>query len=146
MSAAFRRTQYIIERGLQLRFARFVILFVFLSSFLTGAVIFATTFMMMGEKLANVYPQGRLIEIFRSVYMWVCISLAALVPFIFWGAIVFSHRIAGPLPKIYKILREIGQGQFDVKLVLRKHDELKDLAEEINLMAERLGQREQKKP
>lgn len=136
--ASFRRKTYFIQHGLQLRFARFVVVFVLLASLLTGVVIFLTTFMLMGEKLASVYPQGRLTPIFQSVFFWAFFSVLAVVPFIFWGAVLFSHRIAGPLPKIYRALRNIGNGQYDVKLVLRRHDELKELADEINQMARHL--------
>ena len=38
--ATFQRKQYFIQKAMQLRFARFVILFVFVSSVLTGGVIF----------------------------------------------------------------------------------------------------------
>jgi len=140
------RKQYVTQRGLQFRFARFVILLALASSFLTGAAIFLTTFMLMGEKLANVYPQARLVVIFQSVYLWALLSLLTAVPFIFWGSIVFSHRIAGPLPKIYQALKNIGDGNFDVKLTLRKRDELRDLADHINDMAARLRQKEEKGP
>jgi hypothetical protein len=54
-----------------MRFARFVIAFVFMSAIVTGAAIFFTTFLLMGEKLANVYPQGRLEAIFCSVTFYV---------------------------------------------------------------------------
>ena len=138
----FRRKKYFVDQGLQLRFARFVIGFVFLSSILTGATIFFTTFMMLGEKLAAVYPQGRLIEIFRSVYIAFFMDMIVVLPVIFAGSIVFSHRIAGPLPKIYQTLKQIGTGNFDQHLVLRKHDELRELAEAINQMASKLKERE----
>ena len=145
MALALRRKKYFVDQGLQLRFARFVILFVFISSILTGVTIFFTTFIMLGEKLAAVYPQGRLIEIFRSVYLSFFIDMLVVIPFIFMGSIVFSHRIAGPLPKIYRTLRLIGNGNFDQNLVLRKHDELKELAEAINQMVRDLKEREAKK-
>lgn len=137
-----RRTQFITDRKMQMRFARFVIAFVFISAIVTGAAIFFTTFLLMGEKLANVYPQGRLEAIFRSVFFWALVSLGAVMPFIFWGAIVFSHRIAGPLPKIYRILGEIGGGNFDQRVTLRKGDELVDLANAINDMAQKLKERQ----
>ena len=143
--ATMRRKQYFVDRGLQLRFARFVILFAFISSLLTGGAIFLTTFMLMGEKLANVYPQARLVEIFQSVYLWAFVSLLAVLPFVFWGSIIFSHRVAGPLPKIYQALASIGEGNFDVKLVLRKYDELRDLADRLNEMAAKLKEREMRK-
>ena len=142
MALTFRRKKYFVDQGLQLRFARFVIGFVFFSSILTGATIFFTTFIMLGEKLAAVYPQGRLIEIFRSVYIAFFIDMIVVLPVIFAGSIVFSHRIAGPLPKIYQTLKQIGAGNFDQDLALRKQDELRDLAEAINQMANKLKERE----
>lgn len=142
--APILRKKYFIQRGMQLRFARFVILLAFISALVTSGAIFFTTFMLMGEKLANVYPQARLVVIFQSVYFWAAMSLLASAPFIFWGAIVFSHRIAGPLPKIYQALDTIGEGSFDVKLTLRKTDELRELSDHINAMAEKLQKREQK--
>ncbi len=143
--AVMARKKYFIQRGMQLRFARFVIFLAFASAILTGGAIFLTTFMLMGEKLADVYPQARLVVIFQSVYFWAFVSLLAAIPFIFWGSIIFSHRIAGPLPKIYQALKSIGDGNFDVKLTLRKGDELRELADSINEMARKLSQREPQK-
>lgn len=137
-----RRKKYFVHVGFQLRFARFVILFAFISSVITGLTIFYTSFLLLGEKLMQVYPQARVVEIFRSVHIALLLDLIFIFPFLFIGSIIFSHRIAGPLPKIYQGLREIGQGNFNVKLVLRKNDELKDLATAINEMAENLKTRQ----
>jgi methyl-accepting chemotaxis protein len=142
---SFRRKQYVVDRGLQLRFARFVILFAFIASSVTGIVIFFTTFLILGQKLSQVYPQGRLVEIFRSTYIAAFFSFIVILPALFYFSIKFSHRIAGPLPKIYRALRAIGSGDFDVKLVLRKHDELKELADIINDTASKLKERDAKR-
>ena len=144
MPAKYKRKQYFILPGLQLRFARFVIVFVFISSILTALTVFYTTFMMLGDKLADVYPQGRLAPIFKSVHLAFLLNVLILLPIIFCFSIVFSHRIAGPLPKIYEALRQIGRGDFRVNLILRERDELKDLAQEINEMAKNLSEGEKK--
>ena len=138
MAKKMPRKHYLIERGLQLRFTRFVTLFVFISCVVTGLTIFYTTFMMLGERLADVYPQGRLVTIFKSVHVVLFIEVVIFLPIIFLFSILFSHRIAGPLPKIYATLREIGLGNFNIKLTLRKGDELKELADVINEMARNL--------
>ncbi len=143
--AVFRRKKYFVDRTLQMRFASVVIFFTFVTSVLTGGAIFLTTFLLMGEKLMAVYPQARIAQIFQSVYLWAFISFVAVMPFVVWGSIVFSHRVAGPLPKIYQALKHIGAGNFEIKLTLRKHDELKDLADNINAMARALKEREIKK-
>ena len=144
MSPFPRRKKYFVERGLQLRFARFVLAFVFISCVITGCVVFYSTFFVLSEKLVGIYPQGRLIEIFHTAYWAFGLSLLLVAPIIFYGAIVFSHRLAGPLPKIYQVLRNIGAGQWDEKLVLRKHDELKELADAINDMTAKLRERQNK--
>lgn len=144
-NAGFRRKKYFVDRGLQLRFARFVILFALGASVFTGATVFYTTFFMLGERLADVYPQGRLVEIFQSVHLVLLIEAVIVIGIIFYGSIKFSHRIAGPLPKIYETLRQIGKGNFDVHLVLRKRDELRELADVINEMTKNLKERESNK-
>jgi methyl-accepting chemotaxis protein len=141
----FRRKKVLVDRGLQLRFAKFVIMFVFVACLLTGLTIFYTTFLLLGERLAQVYPQGRLVDIFRTVHIAFFVNLVVILPFIFYGSIVFSHRVAGPLPKIYQGLRNIGEGNFEVRLVLRKNDELRELADVINQMAKNLKERETRK-
>lgn len=143
--AFWRRKQLIIERGLQLRFARFVILYMTLSCFVTAFIVFYATFTVLSEKLVGIYPQHRLSEIFNRAYWAFFAGLLAVIPVLFYGAIIFSHRIAGPLPKIYQALQDIGGGNFDGKLFLRKNDELRELAERINQMASRLKEREAKK-
>ncbi len=136
-----RRKKVFVDRSLQLRFARFMLLFMFMSCAITACIVFYFTFAALSDKLVGIYPQGRLIEIFRSAYLAFGLGLLLVTPIIFYGAVIFSHRIAGPLPKIYRVLRSIGDGQWDQKLVLRKNDELKELADAINDMAAKLKER-----
>ena len=136
------RKKYLVEKGFQLRFARFVILFVVLAVVATAGTVFFITFSMLGEKLSLVYPQARLSEIFRSVHLAILIDLLVILPVIYAVSIMFSHRIAGPLPKIYQAIRQIGQGDYKVNIVLRKNDELQELAEVINEAAKNLNEKE----
>ncbi len=139
--AIFRRKRIFVERGMQLRFARFVLLYMTACCLVTAAIVFFATFTLLGEKLVGIYPQSRLPEIYGRVYLAFFLCLLGSMPILFYGALVFSHRIAGPLPKIYKALDDIGSGNFNVKITLRKGDELVELANSINRMAERLKAR-----
>ena len=136
------RKKYFVDRGLQLRFTRFVVLFALGSSALTGLVVFYTVFMILGERLAQAYPQAQLVYVFRSVHLALVVNLFVVLPFLFYFSIKFSHRIAGPLPKIYQALRNMGRGNFDIKLTLRRNDELKELADIINETAKNLKERD----
>lgn len=144
MALSLRRKQFFVERAFQLRFARYVIFFMLLTCGITALIVFFATFSVLSQKLTGIYPEARLVSIFRSAYFALLLAFLAVTPIIFYGAVVFSHRIAGPLPKIYQALRDIGAGNLDVRLVLRKNDELRDLAEEINDMVSKLKERSTK--
>jgi methyl-accepting chemotaxis protein len=53
-------------------------------------------------------------------------------------SIFITHKIAGPLYRLKKSLAMIVEGNLDVKVKLRKGDDLKDLAEHFNMLAEEL--------
>jgi methyl-accepting chemotaxis protein len=59
---------------------------------------------------------------------------------LFFGAIsiFISHRIAGPLYRIKRSLSKVTQGDLSVVVKLRKWDDLKDLAEHVNILVDEL--------
>ena len=56
-----------------------------------------------------------------------------------WYMVHHSHRIAGPAYRLRKVLEELADGQYDLgrKVVLRKKDYLKQVAEALNRLIER---------
>ncbi len=57
----------------------------------------------------------------------VLVMLAILVIFV-------SHRIAGPLERLKQYMIKVGEGNLDVELQFRKHDEIHDVADTFNVM------------
>jgi HAMP domain-containing protein len=53
-----------------------------------------------------------------------------------WLSVFMSHRVFGPLVPIKRYIGELRNGNFDAELRLRRKDELKDLADELRLLAE----------
>jgi len=132
----FRRRQYIIKRGLQFRYIGIVFALALLASIVTGYTVFATGWTLLGEKLANVYPQGRLVYVFRATNLALIRNLLFVSPFIFMLGLFFSHKIAGPVYRIEKNLYEIIKGNLTLKIRLRKGDELWDLANLLTTLTE----------
>lgn len=66
---------------------------------------------------------------------------AALYGFSFMLGLLVSHRLYGPLVAINRAMNKIKDGDYSPRIVLRKNDDekLKELAETINTLAERLG-------
>ena len=60
--------------------------------------------------------------------------------FLLFGAlsIFISHKVAGPLYRLKKSLLQVAQGDLNVVIKLRKRDDLKDLAEHVNMLIEEL--------
>jgi len=137
----FVRKHYLVKKRLQFRIALVVLGATVVSSILAGAAVYWASWVAFGHKLGMVYPAGRLIEAMRQVYAILFAYILLISPLIITLSILFSHRIAGPLIRIERTLDEIGRGNFDVHINLRKHDELKDIAETINEMAASLKKR-----
>ena len=130
------RKRYIVKRGLQFRYIGVIFALVILASIVTGYTVFATGWTLLGERLANVYPQGRLVQVFHSTNFALIRNLLFISPLIFAIGLLFSHKIAGPVYRIEKTIYEIARGNLGLRIKLRKGDELWGLADTINTMAE----------
>ena len=62
-----RRSRLLISRKLQLRYIGSILGVMFFIALLTGYLVYVTTWIMFGEKLAAVYPQGLLMDIVKKV-------------------------------------------------------------------------------
>lgn len=138
-----RRRHYFVKNKFQLKYIGVILGVMFLGAVVSGYTIYYNTWLLLGEKLANVYPQGRLMQIFRSVNMSLAINLFFVSIFCIGVAIFTSHRVAGPICRMVKFMDDVTDGNYSQRVRLRKHDELKDLAEAINTLVDKL-EREKK--
>ena len=127
-----RRRKYIIEKGLQFRYIGLVFALALIASIVTGWTVFATGWHYLGEKLASVYPQGRLVYVLKVTNLALVRNLLLISPLIFILGLLFSHRIAGPVYRISKTVGDISKGNLGLRIRLREGDELVDLADMIN--------------
>lgn len=78
----------------------------------------------------------------RSLTLWVGVGFVVAVA----GAFVFARRISGPILEIERVARDVGQGNFDVRVSrIASGDEIAALATQINDMVEGLIERERVK-
>lgn len=135
----FRRKRFIVKKGLQFRYIGVIFILAILASIVTGFTVFITGWTLLGEKLASVYPQGRLLYVFKATNMVLIRNLIFVSPVIFVLGLLFSHKIAGPVYRIEKAIYEVSKGNLSLNVKLRKGDELWDLAEILNTMIENLN-------
>ncbi|MFT3771946.1 MAG: HAMP domain-containing protein [Minicystis sp.] len=70
-------------------------------------------------------------------------TLAVLVLCVGLMGIVFTHKVAGPVYKMKRLLREVGAGKLVVRERLRKGDELQHFFEAFEKMVEELRKRQE---
>jgi len=58
--------------------------------------------------------------------------------------IVFTHKVAGPIFKMKRLLKQVGEGKLTFEGRLRKGDELQDFFEAFTSMVENLRERQRK--
>ena len=58
----------------------------------------------------------------------------------FWFGIKVSHRIVGPMVQIQRVLERALKGKYESRIKLRTDDYLHEIAEDINLLLEKLDQ------
>ena len=135
----YRRRRLLVDRRLQLRFVRVVVLVLLLTSLaVVGGVCAALWFTLYSFELLK---DANLVALFNTITWTVVLELIVLVPIVSWLGILLTHKIAGPLVRIHAALAEMANGTFDIHIKLRKGDALVDLAEDINRLAAYLRSR-----
>lgn len=130
----YKRTQFLVAKKFQLQYVGLILGLMFVTAFLCAYVAYYTSLVYLGEKLANVYPQGRLVAIIKTVNIRMLFSVLLVSPLVAVFALFLSHRIAGPMFRMEKTLSGIASGDLTPRthLVLRKNDEFVPIANGIN--------------
>lgn len=133
-----KRKRYVIAAKFQFRYILYILLFLYVGAAIAGYTVYYTTWVTLGDKLANVYPRGRLIYIFRDANITLLIRLLFISPIFVVIGIILSHRIAGPIYRIGKYVDSLLQGEYTHGLTLRKKDEFKPLAQKMSELCYKL--------
>ncbi|MCX5680524.1 MAG: hypothetical protein NTZ95_07805 [Candidatus Omnitrophica bacterium] len=136
MSPKFKRTQYWVSGRFQGKYVGLILLLTFLTAALCSYVVYYTSMVSFGEKLANIYPQGRLVSAVNIINIRIIMSVLLISPLVALIGVYLSHKIAGPILRMERFMNDMASGNFTGKLVLRKGDELLMLADGINRLME----------
>ncbi len=139
----FRRRKYVINSGLQMRFS-----FLFIIVALLGNVLAVGLFNILSLKKLeaarwsthlSVESTG---ELLYPVFLYVNIGAFLFITllFIIIGAWML-RKTTGPLIRMSKDINRIAEGDLSSQIVLRQKDEFKDVADELNIMTEKLRER-----
>ncbi len=135
-----KRKQVFVKKDFQLRF---VLKFCFL---ILGGVVVSTglLFLLSQNSLTSAFNHSRLVikstgfAILPAVIYTNLIALGLITLATIFVTLIVSHKIAGPMFRFEKELSEIGEGNLTKKIVLRKEDQMVEMAGCLNRMVENL--------
>lgn len=139
----YRRRHFFVKKEYQFKFILKFCLIVLAGSFISTGLIF---FFSQGT-LTSSFENSRLVVkntamailpaiVYTNIITLLMISVATIVAVLF-----ISHKIAGPMFRFEKELKEIGDGDLTKTIRLRKDDQIKDMAERLNEMTADLRQK-----
>lgn len=132
-----KRKIYYIEKKFQTKYLLLTLLLLLTYTFAFLIILFApyVLALFLDNPLAEKAEASKVMLILHR-NIWPAIGAVIIL----FGAIsIFvTHKIAGPLYRLKKSLSLITQGNLDVKITLRKGDDLKDLAEHVNMLVDEL--------
>ena len=129
------RTNYVIKGKFQLKYITATLIIMLLASTITGVTIYQTGWPLMEERLEKVYPQYKLSPIMKTIRRSLISNLILMTPLLIILSIFLSHKIAGPIYRLETDIEELSKGNLRKRVRLRKGDELKTIANQINNLA-----------
>lgn len=124
------RKQYLIKKGVQLRFMIVIIVSMILIASVTWYSIYSAVMQTLytqfhGENLALIKHAITYKLLMRSLLLIFAIAIIS---------VFISHRMAGPVYKFEQTIRALSQGKEVEEIRLRKRDEFYGLATAINAL------------
>lgn len=138
-STRHRRRQYVVNRPLQFRFVNAMVLIITLMAIGTVLSVFLALWLTL--RTFGLHSDPVILPLFTTVGLTVMVLLVLIMPVVIVLGILLTHKVAGPLVRIQAALRQMAQGDYNIHLALRKGDDLIELADHINRLAQALRKR-----
>jgi hypothetical protein len=143
MRAKFFRTKYFTGSHIQVKYLTLLFVSMTVPLILAGFCLYYLIFTLMAEQIGiPEYVAYNLFPVVKKINTMLLIGAPPLfLLLIAWG-VVLSHRFAGPVERLEKELESIlKDAKYHHRIVLRKHDDIKPVADAINKLLEKLEER-----
>ncbi len=141
----WKRRNYLVNKSLQPRYMAMAALLILIMSVLMAWIVYSTMWYTLSEMLEGdpmLYVKFREMNIALLGRFLAVVVLSSALAVIFMMFV--SHRVAGPLFRLERTIREMGEGKIPLKVNLREKDEFKQLAEVVNSVIGRMEEKSEK--
>ncbi|UCD55796.1 MAG: HAMP domain-containing protein [Candidatus Omnitrophota bacterium] len=136
------RIRFITKNPLQLKYLALILASIMLPLLIIGGCLYYLIFQIMAEQLA--IPESiayNLIPVVEKINFLLIIGMPPIVSLLFIWGVILSHRLIGPLARLQKDLKKISDGDYSIRLKVRKNDDLRFLVDAINKIIDKLERR-----
>jgi methyl-accepting chemotaxis protein len=133
-----KRRIYYIEKQFQTKYLLLTIFLLLTYTFAFIIIIFSPYILALYFDFYSISEKAEAARALLLLHAKVWPGIAGIILLFGAFSIFVTHKIAGPLYRLKKTISEITEGNLDAKVKLRKGDDLKDLAEHVNMLAEEL--------
>ncbi len=133
------RIKYLTKNPLQFKFLVLILISIMTPIFLVGGCLYYLIFQIMAEQLA--IPESiaqNLIPVLDKINFLIILSMPVVIFLLFLLGLILTHRLIGPLKRLEDDLTKISEGDYSIRLKLRKDDDLRPIAEVINKIINKL--------
>ena len=136
----YKRRNYFIDRAFQTEFVLKFCGLVILGSALFGILLY----LFSKNALTTSFENSRLVIKSTSDYIFPGLLLGGLITAIITAisasivVILMTHRIAGPMYRFEKYIKEVGSGKLCPDLRIRKKDQFQNMVDALNKMTDDL--------
>ena len=135
----YNRRNYFIDKKMQTKYIVLVIAVLVLHTLIVLAAVFLPYFLMLSPD-APLDTRAEAAKAFLLVHANAWPVIVGIIIFFAIMTLFVTHRIAGPIFRLKRGIRDIADGRLNERIHLRKKDEFHDVAEELNSLAERFSE------
>jgi methyl-accepting chemotaxis protein len=143
--ARYARSRYWILPSIQGRFIAWLVAVSAVVATTVSLALLLLVWMPLSHHLAwsnvNVQPEELMGNMVRSVLLTTAILIVFFGLVALAAGIFVSHKVAGPLYRISMVAGQVGQGQMDKRIELRRGDYVRELADKLNSMLDQVENR-----
>ena len=136
------RFRFVTKNPLQLKYLVLILVSIMLPLLIVGGCLYYLIFQLMAEQLA--IPESiacNLIPVVEKINFLLIIGIPPIIGLLFIWGVILTHRLIGPLTRLQGDLKKISDGDYSIRLRIRKDDDLRFLVNVINKIIDKLEKR-----
>jgi hypothetical protein len=136
------RKKFITGEPVQLKYLVLLMLSILVPLLFVGGCFYFLVFNIMARQLGiPEYGAGNLGPVINKINVILLFGFPPLFLLLLLWGVVLSHRFAGPLQRLKKDIDSISKsGDYSRRIKLRKHDDIKPLADSLNRLLDKVSE------